>query len=195
MLSRANGDQGRPELMDAYVESVGSDWPGDDNVIGWRSADRSWPICPRRSCTPSTNRAGTICGRTCRGLRPGAERLERAADMLDTFGVAPDEVSTFVLPFPGRHFFSDRHRDLFARVMGLDVEARVPFLVAIRLLRGRGQPRPIRSHGSRGHVPPGRRHRRLCRRVQQMDVWGVLGSVGVTRMTPPNASRAEGNDE
>jgi 3-oxoacyl-[acyl-carrier-protein] synthase III len=132
VLSLADGDESRPELLDAYVESVGSDRPaGMKMELGAECgpALANLPAPFLHSIHESGRHhlwqdvvavSGLAAEYALNGLR----------NMLDAFGVIPDEVSTFVLPFPGRHFISDKHRDLFANVIGREGEARVPFLVA-----------------------------------------------------------------
>jgi 3-oxoacyl-[acyl-carrier-protein] synthase-3 len=132
VLSLAEDDESRPELLDAYVESVGSDRPaGMKMELGAECgpALANLPAPFLHSIHESGRHhlwqdvvavSGLAAEYALNGLR----------NMLDACGVIPDEVSTFVLPFPGRHFISDKHRDLFANVIGREGEARVPFLVA-----------------------------------------------------------------
>lgn len=62
--------------------------------------------------------------------RGAEDALNGLRNMLDACGVSPEDVATFVIPFPGRHFIHDKHRELFDRVIGPPAESRVPFLVS-----------------------------------------------------------------
>lgn len=132
LLSLADDDRAGPELIDAYVESVGCDEaPGMKMVVG-------------AECGPDLAHLPTpflhaiyesgmhhLWQDVARVSARGAEyALNGLKNMLDSCGVTSDEVATFVLPFPGRHFLSDKHRELLARVLGPEVESRFPFLVS-----------------------------------------------------------------
>lgn len=131
VLSSADGDQDRPELLDAYVESVGcGEPPGMTMSLGAECG-------PELAHLPTPflhaiHDAGLhhLWQDVSRVSGQGAEYLAKGLrNMLETFEVAPDDVATFILPFPGNHFLNDRHRQSFARLLGLDIEPRVPFLV------------------------------------------------------------------
>ncbi len=132
VLSLADGDEPCQELIDAYVESVGcGQAPGMKMLLGGECG-------PELAHLPmpflhSLHESGMhhLWQDVARVSAQGAEdALNGLRNMLDACGVSPDEVATFVLPFPGRHFIHDKHRELFDRVIGPPAESRVPFLVS-----------------------------------------------------------------
>jgi 3-oxoacyl-[acyl-carrier-protein] synthase III len=55
--------------------------------------------------------------------------LQGLRRMLESIPVSPSDVTAFILPFPGRHFAGERHRELFRQIVG-ENDSRVPFLVS-----------------------------------------------------------------
>ncbi len=132
VLSPADDDDTCPELIDAYVESVGcGDPPGMKMLVGAECGTELAHL--PKPLLHSLYESGMhhLWQDVARVSSRGAEdALHGLRNMLDASGVSPEEVASFVLPFPGRHFIHDKHRELFARVIGTVDESRVPFLVS-----------------------------------------------------------------
>jgi 3-oxoacyl-[acyl-carrier-protein] synthase III len=132
VLSRADGDGACPELVDAYVESVGCGRePGMKMLVGAECGTELAHLPSPVLHSLYESGMHHLWQDVARVSAQGAEdALHGLKHMLDAHGVSPQQVATFVLPFPGRHFIHDKHRELFARVIGSVDESRVPFLVS-----------------------------------------------------------------
>jgi 3-oxoacyl-[acyl-carrier-protein] synthase-3 len=121
----------RPEILDAYVESVGvGSRPGMTAGVGVADGLAVYP--GSGSFLHDVFDGGhhhlwqDVSAVTRRGVECAVGGLRR---MLDGMGIRPEDVRYFAMPLPSRHFFSDGHRELFRRIVGVESDGRLPFLV------------------------------------------------------------------
>ena len=132
LLDAADHGRACPELIDAYVESVGlGRSPGMTMELGSQRgpelAHLSTPYLVglfeegRHHLWQDVSKVGRV----------GTEMiLTGLRHMLDACRVGAEEVRTFILPFPGRHFITDDHKAMFRRVVGVEYDGRAPFLLS-----------------------------------------------------------------
>jgi 3-oxoacyl-[acyl-carrier-protein] synthase III len=122
----------RPEMLDAYVESVGvGQSPGMTMELGAQPG-------PDLAHLPTPYIMGIYESGRHHLWQDVSKVAGQAADfalsglqhMLDACHCDPDDIAVYILPFPGRHFISDKHRDIAHRILGSHIESRMPFLVA-----------------------------------------------------------------
>jgi 3-oxoacyl-[acyl-carrier-protein] synthase-3 len=120
------------EILDAYVESVGR----------CRAPGMTCDLGVEAGLTVCDGRGGSVLhGVFEQGLHhlwQDVLAVTRCAPemllgglrrMLDGLGVRPGDVHAFALPVPGRQFKIDGYDGLFRRIMNIEPDERVPFLV------------------------------------------------------------------
>jgi 3-oxoacyl-[acyl-carrier-protein] synthase-3 len=122
----------RPEMLDAYVESVGvGQSPGMTMELGAQPG-------PELAHLPTPyivaiHEAGRhhLWQDVAKVVSQGPQlAISGLRNMLDACHCDANDVAVFILPFPGRHFVSDKHWDMARRTLGTDVESRAPFLIS-----------------------------------------------------------------
>jgi len=132
VLARDDGTRARPEMVDAYVESVGGELePGMISELGAQAGFALAHVSPSILLAVHEKGRHHLWQDVAKVAAMGAEMaLNGLRHMLEEYGVAADQVTAFILPFPGRHFISDKHREMFFQILGPVAEAKVPFLVS-----------------------------------------------------------------
>ena len=132
VLGRNGHGPQRPEMLDAYVESVGvGQSPGMTMELGAQAGpDLAHLPTPFLLAMYETGRHH-LWQDVAKVARQGAElALSGLRNMLDACHCNADDIAVFILPFPGQHFISGKHRDIARRILGTDIEPRMPFLMS-----------------------------------------------------------------
>jgi 3-oxoacyl-[acyl-carrier-protein] synthase III len=132
VLGRNGHGPDRPEMLDAYVESVGvGQSPGMTMEIGAQPGpDLAHLPTPFVLAIYEAGRHH-LWQDVAKVARQGAElALSGLRNMLDACHCNAGDIAVYILPFPGRHFISDRHRELACHILGGDFESRAPFLIS-----------------------------------------------------------------
>ncbi len=127
-------DHGRrcPEIVDAYVECVGTGRPAGMTMnlgaaSGPELAHRPTPYLVS-ICEEGYHHLWQDVGAVARDA-PGMV-VEGLGRMLHAIGVSPREISRLLLPIPGRHFMNEKLLDPLTELIGPSDERRFPFVVA-----------------------------------------------------------------
>jgi 3-oxoacyl-[acyl-carrier-protein] synthase III len=132
VLGRADNGAERPQMVDAYVESVGlGQAPGMTMELGAQRGPELAHVGTSFLHSLFEEGRHHLWQDIAKVARVGTEMLLAGLrHMLDAFQVAAEDVQTFILPFPGQHFITADHKETFRRVVGVDSDGRVPFLVS-----------------------------------------------------------------
>jgi len=132
VLGRQDNGAERPQLLDAYVESVGlGQAPGMTMELGSQCGPELAHLATPFLLSLFEDGRHHLWQDVGKVARVGTEMiLSGLRHMLDACRVSADEVQTFILPFPGQHFITDDHKEMFRRIVGGDSDGRAPFMVS-----------------------------------------------------------------
>jgi 3-oxoacyl-[acyl-carrier-protein] synthase-3 len=132
VLGRQDNGPERPQLLDAYVESVGlGQAPGMTMELGSQRGPELAHLATPFLLSLFEEGRHHLWQDVGKVARFGTEMiLTGLRHMLDACRVSAEEVQTFILPFPGQHFITDDHKEMARRILGTDCHGRAPFLVS-----------------------------------------------------------------
>lgn len=122
----------RPEMLDAYVESVGvGQSPGMTMELGAQPGpDLAHLSTPFLIAIYEAGRHHLWQDVSKVSSQAAELDLLGLKNMLDACHCHADDIAVFILPFPGQHFLLDKHREIARRLLGTDIESRMPFLIS-----------------------------------------------------------------
>ena len=132
VLGRQDDGPERPQLLDAYVESVGlGQAPGMTMELGSQRGPELAHLPTPFLLSLFEEGRHHLWQDVGKVARFGTEMiLTGLRHMLDACRVSAEEVQTFILPFPGQHFITEDHKEMARRILGADCNGRAPFLVS-----------------------------------------------------------------